>query len=140
MTAILQVDDITKDFWERDVETRVLKGISFKLQAGELVALPGQAHLNEHQVEVVVGEQLMFGNAVRNSAIHGRKFEDLNANGEFDPGEPGLGGWTIVLFDGNGKVVQERTLKSVTRKDIETDLFALPKGYKVTSLEKMMQR
>lgn len=44
------------------------------------------------------------------------------------------------LFDGNGKVVQERTLKSVTRREIGEDLFALPKGYKVTSLEKMMQR
>ena len=43
------------------------------------------------------------------------------------------------MFDGHGKVAQERTLKTITRRDIEKDLFEIPKGYKVKSLEKMIQ-
>ncbi len=38
--------------------------------------------------------------------IHGKKFEDLNANGALDLGEPGLERWTIRL-DGSG--VSEQT-------------------------------
>jgi len=35
------------------------------------------------------------------SEICGIKFNDLNANGVKDPGEPGLAGWTITLNPGN---------------------------------------
>ncbi|HEU5249497.1 MAG TPA: SdrD B-like domain-containing protein, partial [Thermoanaerobaculia bacterium] len=40
---------------------------------------------------------LDFGNQLIPSAIGGIKFEDLNANGARDPGEPGLSGFTINL-------------------------------------------
>jgi hypothetical protein len=40
---------------------------------------------------------LDFGNQLIPNAIGGIKFEDLNANGVRDPGEPGLSGFTITL-------------------------------------------
>ena len=40
---------------------------------------------------------LDFGNQLIPNAIGGIKFEDLNANGVRDPGEPGLAGFTIGL-------------------------------------------
>ena len=40
---------------------------------------------------------LAFGNQLIPNAIGGIKFEDLNANGVRDPGEPGLAGFTITL-------------------------------------------
>lgn len=40
---------------------------------------------------------LDFGNRLIPNAIGGIKFEDLNANGVRDPGEPGLAGFTITL-------------------------------------------
>ena len=36
------------------------------------------------------------------NAKSGMKFNDLNGNGVKDGGEPGLGGWTIFLDEGNG--------------------------------------
>ena len=50
------------------------------------------------RTEVVVGEDLVFGNT-QPGAIHGTKFNDLNGNGIRDAGEPGLAGWTVGLFD-----------------------------------------
>jgi hypothetical protein len=44
------------------------------------------------------------------------------------------------LFDGDGKVTLVRTLKSITRRDIEADLFTIPKGYKIKSLEKELKK
>jgi hypothetical protein len=42
---------------------------------------------------------------VGTSAIYGAKYEDFNANGQQDPGEPGVEGWTIgVDLDQNGVV------------------------------------
>src|ERR1041384_5453692 len=43
---------------------------------------------------------LNFGNQALPNAIGGVKFEDLNANGVRDPGEPPLAGVTINLFPG----------------------------------------
>ncbi len=45
---------------------------------------------------------LDFGNKLIPNAIGGFKFEDLNANGARDPGEPGLAGVTIVLTPAGG--------------------------------------
>jgi len=39
-----------------------------------------------------------FGNSVENNSISGVKYNDLNGNGNKDPGEPGLAGWTIKLM------------------------------------------
>jgi serine-aspartate repeat-containing protein C/D/E len=45
---------------------------------------------------------LDFGNRLIPNAIGGFKFEDLNANGARDPGEPGLSGVTILLTPAGG--------------------------------------
>jgi protocatechuate 3,4-dioxygenase beta subunit/glutamine cyclotransferase len=45
-----------------------------------------------------------FGN-VQNITISGEKFNDLNGDGTQEPGEPGLQGWTIDLFDAAGDLV-----------------------------------
>ncbi|MHC4742135.1 MAG: SdrD B-like domain-containing protein, partial [Planctomycetota bacterium] len=40
-----------------------------------------------------------------NTRIYGKKWHDLNDNGELDVGEPGLGGWTIFLDENrNGEI------------------------------------
>src|SRR5205823_14915518 len=48
--------------------------------------------------------------------IDGFKFNDLNGNGIFDAGEPGLAGWTIQLevADANGTVDGKVDAKAVT--------------------------
>jgi hypothetical protein len=43
-------------------------------------------------------------------------------------------------FDRNGTVVRESTLKAVTRKDLDAELFEIPKGYKTKDLMKGIQR
>jgi hypothetical protein len=53
-----------------------------------------------------------FGN--RSGTITGAKFNDLNGNGVRNPGEPGLGGWTIYL-DLNRVVAQYRGAVSPPR-------------------------
>ncbi len=74
----------------------------------ELVWADGAAHLDEHalQKEVNVGDDLTFGNWVA-ASIHGKKFEDMNADGVFDPddGDMGWGGFTFDLFR-DGEVVE----------------------------------
>lgn len=69
----------------------------------EFVALDGQAMLpaNDPRVEINYGAELIFGNAFEGS-IHGYKFEDLNANGVWDAGEPPVPGVTIVLKGDDG--------------------------------------
>jgi YVTN family beta-propeller protein len=69
-----------------------------------LVALAGQAEIEEPddpRVEVVVGPLLVFGNRYLGS-IEGQKFEDIDGDGVKDPGEPGLNGWVIELYDAEG--------------------------------------
>ena len=39
----------------------------------------------------------------------GTKFNDLNANGAFDPGEPGIENWTIYAYNAGGLVDQTTT-------------------------------
>jgi len=45
-----------------------------------------------------------FGN-FQNISISGETFNDLNGNGNHDPGEPGLTGWTVDLYDANNNLV-----------------------------------
>src|SRR5690606_19487541 len=67
-----------------------------------------------HTVAVAAGQNLqglLFGNhqdaAPATGTISGRKYNDLDGDGQRDPGEPGLAGWTIVLggTDSNGNSV-----------------------------------
>ncbi|MCX8207147.1 MAG: carboxypeptidase regulatory-like domain-containing protein [Methanothrix sp.] len=48
-------------------------------------------------VSVVVTDIPVLGNCI----ISGRKFNDLNGNGAYDAGEPGIAGWHIVLLGTN---------------------------------------
>ena len=41
--------------------------------------------------------------------IEGYKYEDLNANGQYDPGEPGINGWEITLIEAGGAQVSTTT-------------------------------
>jgi Tol biopolymer transport system component len=70
----------------------------------ELVWREGAAMLppESSQQEVPVGGLLMFGNALLGE-ISGWKFEDLNGNGVWDDGEPGLAGWPITLTGVTGQ-------------------------------------
>jgi protocatechuate 3,4-dioxygenase beta subunit len=53
-----------------------------------------------------------FGNFKKYS-LTGLKFEDLNGNGQLDPGEPGLAGWTI-FNDANGNSILDSGEASTT--------------------------
>lgn len=78
----------------------------------ELVAVPGQAHLPPGSLrhELVVGDALLIGNYQPRS-YEGTKYDDLNGDGDRDPGEPGLPGWMIRLdgVDGMGQPVHVQT-------------------------------
>ncbi len=54
-----------------------------------------------YSVKLNIGEGsvtgLLFGNQALPATISGTKFNDLNGNGQRDPGEPGMPGVTIVL-------------------------------------------
>ncbi len=56
----------------------------------------------------IISQGLDFGN-FKLGELHGRKYEDLNGSGEWDPGEPGLNDWTIVLRNGQGQVLTTTT-------------------------------
>src|SRR5665811_1889093 len=59
--------------------------------------------------------------------IKGVKYEDLNADGDRDAGEPGLGGWTIRLFY-NGSQVATTTTKASGAYSFALDAEVLPIG------------
>jgi hypothetical protein len=62
-------------------------------------------------IEVCEGDVsgLNFGNQLIPNAISGVKYEDLNANGHRDPGEPGVPGVTITLTPAAGGAAQTAT-------------------------------
>ena len=47
---------------------------------------------------------LQFGN-FQDITVSGEVFNDLNGNGTQDPGDPGLPGWTVDLFDSAGDLI-----------------------------------
>ncbi|MCO6458616.1 MAG: choice-of-anchor D domain-containing protein [Pirellulaceae bacterium] len=102
----------------------------------ELVALPGQAHLppGDPRVEVVVGPELAFGNSAPGS-IHGYKFDDRNADGDWDLDEPPLAGVVIVL-SWTDTAGQSQTLSAPTDSNGEYWFLPLRPGltYRVTEI------
>jgi hypothetical protein len=62
-------------------------------------------------IEVCEGDLsgLDFGNQLLANAIGGVKYEDLNANGQRDPGEPGVPGVTVSLTPAAGGTAQTAT-------------------------------
>ncbi len=75
------------------------------LQSGWLQTYPTAP--GTHAVILVSGvagrTDLDFGNW-KTTGLSGVKFEDLNANGAKDSGEPGIAGWTIKLMNGATEV------------------------------------
>ncbi|HIF01721.1 MAG TPA: hypothetical protein EYQ63_33150 [Fuerstia sp.] len=50
-------------------------------------------------------------------SIHGRKYNDLNANGTWESGEPWLNGWTIELVNAAGTVVDQQVTADMDLND-----------------------
>jgi hypothetical protein len=89
----------------------------------------GGAYIIEVCVEDV--SALDFGNQALPNAIGGFKFEDSNANGARDPGEPGLGGVTIVLTVAGGSA-QRTTVTDAAGNFLFTDVT--PGSYVLTEV------
>lgn len=51
------------------------------------------------------------------ATIQGTKFDDLNGNGMFDMGEPGLEGWTIILCDTQADCTADPFMMTMTDLD-----------------------
>jgi len=64
-----------------------------------------------HAIDVLPNQVIAdrdFGNA-QYASVSGYKFHDLDGDGEWDDGEPGLGGWTIELYDPQGQLIDTTT-------------------------------
>ena len=74
-------------------------------------------------------EEIDFGNfELPPGEIGGSKWNDLNGNGERDPEEPGLEGWTIYLDDNNNGELDEGERSTVTDENGEYTFSDLPTG------------
>jgi hypothetical protein len=84
------------------------------LDSGTDIALAFNADRNEQTLVwpnlVIEGEGP--GNS-QNGSIQGQKSHDLDGDGERDPGEPGLDGWTIQLFDEQGQLMTSHMTASI---------------------------
>ncbi len=69
-----------------------------------------------------------FGNRPLLGFIGGRKFEDLNRNGNADAGEPGLAGWTIYIDANNNGTLDSGEQSTVTTEDGSYYFANLPAG------------
>ncbi|MCA9248269.1 MAG: hypothetical protein KDA42_14170, partial [Planctomycetales bacterium] len=86
----------------------VLSGVEWVATQDQADALAAGGH---DPTRIEIDPLLAFGNA-SNGSIHGLKFEDLDADGQLDPGEPGIAGVTILLTwtDAAGQAQSDSTL------------------------------
>lgn len=70
--------------------------------------------------------------------ISGFKYEDLNADGQREAGEPGLSGWTMTLSD-NGTPIASTTTGSDGSYSFSLDARSLPVGAGTYSVTETMQ-
>jgi subtilisin family serine protease len=87
------------------------------LQTGWVQTSPSEG---THTVSVERGitlENLNFGNQALPSSISGSKWNDKNADGVWDEGEPTLEGWTIYLDQNQNGQLDEEEISTVT--DVE---------------------
>ena len=99
-----------------DVKPSTPFEVTLTVGAGEeLVWTEGAAMLlpNAQRQEVVLGNELIFGNVIKGS-IHGFKFEDFDADGNYEPeeGDVPWGGISFQLLDSDGSVVATETTAS----------------------------
>ena len=95
--------------WGGDYAGMALEAVTV-LQLSDPVTVSGR-----HEVTVTPGEMVGdvdFGNA-QGSDIRGRKFEDLDGDGQRDAHEPGLDGWTIQLRNAAGTVLDTQLTRSI---------------------------
>jgi hypothetical protein len=72
--------------------------VSHAVSSGQITVL----HWGDAFISIVCGNFSRHGAAGPIPQITGVKYEDMNANGKRDPGDPGLSGWTMKLFyEGN---------------------------------------
>ncbi|QDV68641.1 Serine-aspartate repeat-containing protein D precursor [Rosistilla carotiformis] len=62
------------------------------------------------------------------NVVKGAKFEDLNANGVRDPGEPGLAGWTIFVDTNGNRVLDTGEISDTTDSDGVYTISNVPAG------------
>ena len=93
-------------------------------------AAPGTFTVTVTAGSVVSG--LQFGN-FQDITISGQAYNDLNENGSEDPGEPGLAGWTIDLYDSAGDLV------ATTTTDVNGDYSFADLGPGTYTVEEVLQ-
>jgi methionine-rich copper-binding protein CopC len=76
---------------------------------------------------LTLGEYFLDKTVLPAAQIEGEKFNDLNGNGVFDAGEPGLSGWTINVLDSSGNTLES----TVTAADGSYSLPVAPGTYTV---------
>ena len=98
------------------------------LPTGWAQTYPGPAAGHAHRIHVSASmllDHIDFGN-FQSAIKSGTKFEDLNANGQWDANEPGLPGWTINLV---GSDVQGNPVNLSTTTDSNGAYsFSVPPG------------
>ena len=75
-----------------------------------LFGVVGGAQLGDGLAQAQIDDNDTAGT---DAIIKGRKFNDLNENGLRDDGEPWLNGWTIVLRDQAGTVVEQQLTRDI---------------------------
>lgn len=142
-----QVDATDPPGWTWDLMGRDGSNIAADIPMGETLVVPtGFYWVMEHQLpgyhaveatcgEVSFGPQTQadgpvhdgeklvctFTNQRDTGVVHGAKYEDSNGNGQADPAEPGVNGWTIQLKQ-NGQVI----MSTETAPSPQCSLVACP--------------
>jgi len=83
------------------------------LQSGWIQTQPVNPNYYQFTTQSGLNETgLNFGNFVNSENFYGTVYNDLNGNGNLDPGEPGLSGWTINVLNSSNIVVATTTSAS----------------------------
>ncbi len=98
------VTDINGDYTLTDIKPGTWK-VWEELKSGWTQTLPYSVYGTVYYEETFVSSEIKTGNDFGNwypATKSGTKFEDMNGDGDRDPGEDGLENWTIFVdYDGN---------------------------------------
>ncbi|MFM8277496.1 MAG: Calx-beta domain-containing protein [Cyanobium sp.] len=114
--AVAQAFALAREF---DIpEGAFLNGAVFDfLMTGDKLFLNGAKVAAQITAENTGFEDLRAGVSIPLASIEGSKWNDLNANGIWDLGEKGMGGWTIYIDSVNNGVLDPWELSTVTADD-----------------------